>query len=45
MKRFFRPLVLLLLTGMVALSPLCGLAQEAAADAAEKDGSDAEPKE
>lgn len=28
MKRFFRPLVLLLLAGIVALSPLCGLAQE-----------------
>ena len=32
MKRFFRPLVLLLLAGMVALSPLCGLAQEVAAE-------------
>lgn len=32
MKRFFRPLVLLLLAGMVALSPLCALAQEVAAE-------------
>ena len=32
MKRFFRPLVLLLLAGIVALSPLCGLAQEVAAE-------------
>lgn len=32
MKRFFRPLVLLLLAGMVALSPLCGLAQEVAGE-------------
>ena len=34
MKRFFRPLVLLLLAGMVALSPLCALAQEVAAEEA-----------
>ena len=32
MKRFFRPLVLLLLAWIVALSPLCGLAQEVAAE-------------
>ena len=32
MKRFFRPLFLLLLAAMMALSPLCALAQEAAED-------------
>lgn len=32
MKRFIRPLFLLLLAGMMALSPLCALAQEEAAE-------------